>query len=345
MSNAASKLLNVRSGIKRKGFTLPELLVAGAMSAAFFTAAALVYQSITYNQRHHQSVVSVTVNYTGGLNKALNNFYPSLADGQTELQIYSAPSYGRAAAAGNVYDRFWEDIEKSSAVFCHIRHGQLNTIRPSAVDYPTGTIGTHIDTPTEFLERILKPAFNTTPANAATIYSSFRNAAPLPTGSDPVHAGGTVYIIQPDNSATQIGVRAIYEVDLIKTNSPNGVYASTRRYVKIGADPAKLSDYYDIYYPDAKILDFGPLFVVFEREGRLTVSEGSDGYGVPIDNYKVAQDHPFFLMWWPDPSLMLGKDGTELDSSTLPTTDRRTSYFRMTAKTGLMFAVPLFPAL
>lgn len=324
-------------------FTLPELLVAGVMSASFFTAAALVYQTITYNQKHHQSIVPITINHPSGLNNALNNFYPSLGTSQTTLNVYSAPSYGRAAAAGNVYDRFWEDVEKSSGVFCLIRHNQLNTIRPAVMDFPASVLGTSVDSHTAFQQSILEPAFTSSP-NAATIYGSFRNAAPLPTGTDPLHMGGTVYVTQPENSNVQIGIRATYEIDLIKTNSPEGVYASVRRYV-YDSTVAKLSDYYDIFYPDASILDFGPLFVAFERDSRLTVSEGNDGYGVPIDNYKIAKQ-PFFLMWWPDPSLALGKDGTELDTASLPVaTDRRKSYFRMTARTGLMFVVPVFPSI
>ena len=344
VSSSSNKSLSVAGN--SGGFTLPELLVAGAMSAAFFTSAALVYQSITHNQKHHQTVVSITIDHTGKLKSALNNFYPSLTKSQKKLQVYAAPSYGRAAASGNVYDRFWEDVEKSSAVFCHIRHGQLNTIRPSVIDFPSGTLGTDIDNPTEFLEKVLKPTFKGNRNNASTIYGSFRTAAPLPTGPDPLHAGGTVYVIQPINSATQIGVRATYEVDLIKTNSPEGVYASVRRYVNLGTNRAQLSDYYDVFYHEAEVADFGPLFVAFEREGRLTVSEGNDVYGVPIDSYKIAKNHPFFLMWWPDPALMLGKNGEDLDGASLPVaSDRRTSYFRMTAKSSLMFTVPLFPAL
>ncbi|NCF91140.1 MAG: prepilin-type N-terminal cleavage/methylation domain-containing protein, partial [Verrucomicrobiaceae bacterium] len=84
-----------------KGFTLPEVLVAGAMSAAFMTAAALSFQAVTYNQQRYQGLVSVTVNSGGGLAGAVGNFYPNLT-GQTILNVYGSPAYGRAAAAQNV---------------------------------------------------------------------------------------------------------------------------------------------------------------------------------------------------------------------------------------------------
>ena len=94
----------------RKGFTLPELLVAGAMSAAFMTAAALSFQAVTYNQQRYQGLVSVRVDPGGGLAGAVGNFYPNLT-GQTLLNVYGSPAYGRAAVAQNVYDHFLVEVE------------------------------------------------------------------------------------------------------------------------------------------------------------------------------------------------------------------------------------------
>lgn len=333
-----------RPSISRpRGFTLPELIVAGAMSAAFFTAAAMSYQAITYNRKHYQSLVTVTLDPAGDLSGAMGNFYPNLA-GETTINVFAAPSYGRAGAAQNVYDRFWEDMEKASAIFSLSRNGQLNTIRPESLTFPAGTTAAEIDSNSAFLLSVLVPAYpGSNPGSANAIYTDYRNVAPVPTGADPIHAGGTIYVLQPDDVVDQLGVRSIYELDLLKTTSPAGVYASVRRYVTLAGD-TQLSDYYDVFYSEAKVNDFGPLFVAFEKSSRLAYPETTeDAYGVPIDNYKVAPRVPFFLMWWPDPAFMLGKDGADLDGVTIPAEDVRTAYYTMGAKSGLMGVVPFFP--
>ncbi len=311
------------------------------MAASFFTAAALSYQAITYNRKHYQSLVSVTINPGGDLSGTMGNFYPNLA-GETVINVFSAPSYGRAAASQTVYDRFWEDLEKASAVFCLNRNGRLNTIRPLSITFPTGVVAMDIDSNSSFLQNVLIPAY---PGTAASIYTDYRNVSPVPSGSDPTHAGGSIFVLQPYDVADQLGVRAVYEVDLLKVAGPNGVYASVRRYVSVGGS-AQLSDYYDVFYSEARVSDFGPLFVAFEKSSRLAFPEtADDAYGVDLDSYKVSPRAPFFLMWWPDPAFNLGKDGKDLDGVTLSAGDVRSAYYTMGAKTGLMGAVPFFPAL
>lgn len=314
--------------------------MAGAMSAAFMAAAALSYQAVTYNRKHYQSLVPVTINPGGDLSGTMGNFYPNLA-GQTLINAFSSPSYGRAAAAQTVYDRFWDDMEKASGIFALSRNGRLNTIRPSAVTFPAGATAMDIDSHSAFLQSVLVPTF---PGTAASIYTDYRNVSPIPSGEDPLHMGGSIFVIQPYDVADQLGVRAIYELDLLRTTSPNGVYASVRRYVNVDGGP-QLSDYYDIFYPDAKVIDFGPLFVAFEKDSRRALPESAtDGYSVAIDSYKVSPRVPFFFMWWPDPAFSLGKDGSDLNGVTLSAGDVRTSYFTMGAKTGFMGVVPMYPS-
>lgn len=338
-----------------KGFTLIELLVAGAMSAAFMTVAALSFQAVTYNQKRYQGLVSVTVNPGGELSGAVGNFYPNNLTGRTLLEVYGAPTYGRAAAAQNVYDRFWEDVEKASAVFCLSRNGRLNVagtppgnlMRTKQLPFPAGLSFIDVDSHSAFLQDILIP-YNSA---AATIYTDYRNVSPVPAGGDPLHLGGSVYILQPYDIAGQLGVRAVYEIDLIKVSSPVGVYASVRRYVKNPEVGKDLSDYYDVFYEDAKVTDFGPLFVAFEKSSRLALPESGvadrDTYGVHADSYKVGPRAPFTFMWWPDPAMMLGKDGAELvaPAAGLAAGDVRTAYYQMGARTSLMSVVPLFPSL
>ena len=335
-----------------KGFTLAELLVAGALSAAFMTAAALSFQAVTYNQQRYQGLVSVRVDPGGGLAGAVGNFYPNLT-GQTMLNVYGSPTYGRAAAAQNVYDRFWEDVEKASAVFCLSRNGQLNVagtppgnlMRPKELPFPSGLSFIDVDSHSAFLQDVLIP-YNSA---ATTIYTDYRNVSPVPLAADPDHMGGSVYVIQPYDIEGELGVRAIYEIDLLKTSSPVGVYASVRRYVKNTITGMDLSDYYDVFYEDAKVSDFGPFFVSFEKSGRLAHPETSaadtDAYGVIADSYKIGPRAPFTFMWWPDPALMLGKDGGELSAASLSSGDVRAAYYEMGAKTSLMSVVPIFPSL
>lgn len=325
---------------RSSGFTIVELLVAGAMSAAFFTAAALTFKAFAYNRDHYHALVPVTVNPTGDLDGMMGNFYWNL-DGQTSINAYGAPAYGRAAAAHTLYDRFWEDVEKSSAVFCLSRNGKLNTIREDSVTFPAGAVASEIDTNTAFLFDVLIPSYS----SAADIYTDYRNVSPVPSGSDPLHQGGTIFVLQPYNVADQLGIRATYELDLLRVSNPSGVYASVRRYVMNPDNSNRdLSDFYDVFYEDAKVSDFGPFFVAFEKSGRLVYPETStDSHGVAIDSYKVAPRAPFFMMFWPDPAFMLGKDGHDLDGTALSTGDVRTSYFKLGAKTGLMGVVPFFP--
>ena len=274
-----------------RGFTLPELLVAGALSAAFFTAAAMSFQAITYNQKRYAGLAAVTITPTGDLSGAVGNFYPNLAGppAQTVLNVYGAPSYGRAASAQNLYDRFWEDMEKASAAFCLSRNGKLNkagtatnTLRPTQMAFPSGLSFTDVDTSSAFLNLVLDSHEN----DATNIYTAFRNVAPVPAIADAMHAGGTVYIIQPYDVSDQIGVRAIYEIDLLKVSSPIGVYASVRRYVG-----NQLSDYYDVFYEDAKVGDFGPLFVAFEKDSRrILVESGTDSYALQPTAIKLAPE-------------------------------------------------------
>ena len=330
-----------------RGFTLAQLLVAGAMCAAFFSAAAVSFQAITYNQNRYQGLVPITINPAGDLAAMATNFGFASA----QVNTFGAPSYGRAASAQGVYDRFWEDMEKSSAVFCLSRNGKLNyagsmtnnLMRPKQIIFPSNLSFTDVDSHSAFLTKVLVP-YN---ATAASIYTDFRNVSPVPTSASPVHMGGTVFMIQPYDVAGEVGVRAIYEIDLLHIADPAGVYASVRRYVKNEVDLGKdLSDYYDVFYEDAQVTDFGPLFVAFEKSSRLALPETStDGYSVQIDDYKVGPTAPFFFMWWPDPAFMLGKDGRDLDSVSLPTGDVRSSYFKMGAKTSLMSVVPVFPSL
>lgn len=296
---------------KRSGFTLPELLVAGVLAASFFTAAAMIYQNITSNRDHVHSYQEVVFPSTN----LLNNYYGLVQD---RIFAYGAPSYGRAAMAEGLRDRFWEDVERASGVFCLARSTQENEIHPTDVIVPLTSNAAEIDTHEAFLQLLID-----TDANAALTFSSFRNLSTARSGS--------VFIVQPDLAEDRIGVRAIYDIDLVVPSSPPGVYASVRRYVG-----TTLTNYYDTFYPDVSPESFGPLFAVFEKRSRLNYPELS------ADKFKAAKDAPFFFMWWPDPALPAWG---EISGFTVPDDDPRSGYVHMSVRTGLFFTVPVYPAL
>ena len=199
--------------------------------------------------------------------------------------------------------------------------------------FPVGTLASEIDSQSAFLQTIIG-----TPG--ASIYTDFRNVSPVPSGSDPGHLGGSIYMLQPHDVADQLGVRAIYEIDLLEITETPGVFASVRRYVGAARTVS-----YHVFYSEASVSDFGPLFVVFEKSSRLAYPETSlDAYGVTLDSYKVGPRGPFFMMWWPDPAFILGKDGVNA-AATVPTGDVKSAYHTMGAKTGMMGVVPFFPPL
>lgn len=296
---------------KCSGFTLPELLVAGVLAASFFTAAALIYQNITANRNHVHSYQEVVFPSTN----LLDNYYGLV---QNRIFAYGAPSYGRAAMAEGLRDRFWEDVERASGVFCLSRVSQENDIHPTEVVLPLSTRGTDIDTHGAFLELLID-----SDPSAALTFTAFRNLCTTPSGS--------VFIVQPSLVEDRLSIRAIYDIDLVEPSSPSGVYASVRRYVG-----GTLTNYYDTFFADVSAASFGPLFTVFEKESRLNYPETS------ADKFKVAKDMPFFFMWWPDPALPAWN---ETAGFTLSDSDPRSGYLDMGVRTGLFFTVPVYPAM
>ena len=318
---------------RQSGFTLVEVVVASALSTIFFTSAALVYRSISYHQKRLLTTVEIDIPSVPDTLSVdtLKNFFPITyaSGGRTDIVTYVAPSYGRAGMASQMYDRFWEDIESASAAFSLARYNALNGIRPTSI--PLGSIDSphELDTPLKFRDLLA-----TVDSLALSIYKPQRNQGYFPptiTGGealDPKHLGATVYVMQPHPDPTALGVKSIYEIDLVRTSSPEGVYAAVRRYVG-----SVISDQYDVFYENAKITQFGPIFINFEKSTRLNLPETN------ADPYKKAKDHPFFFMWWPDPALML-KSNPES-----PAGDAMNAYLQMGSRTAFMFTVPMFPPL
>ena len=86
---------------------------------------------------------------------------------------------------------------------------------------------------------------------------------------------------------------ATYEVDFLPTSSPDGTYASVRRY---GTNAAVPTDYYHVFYSGDANTDnpFRPLGVFFERSAPAVGNPSAD-------LFRVAPNAAFSFVSWPDP--------------------------------------------
>jgi hypothetical protein len=302
------------------------MLVATAIAAVIFGAAALAFSTVTRGQRQYTQTANVRLP-----NGALSNFFNVSG---TNTAAYIAPNLGSVARAESLREKFIADTSQAVAVYCLYRaNNTWNTIRPSTIDSPA--YGVTLDTPEAFRAYLAAEI----PASA-TVFTSYRNVGTTPNIS--------IFILGYSATAATIPVLAVYDMDLVQATNPNGTgavigtYASVRRYVS-GA----LTAYYDIVYPTApagQTESWTPPVVAFERRSRLAVAEGAT-----IDRFKIAAEQPFYFIFWPDPaedSLVLPLNATP--SSTLngsyATNDARRAYNHMAGRTSFMFTIPMFPS-
>lgn len=307
------RLRTVKAG-GQGGFTLTEILVAASISALVFSAASLLFQSIGANGKRLSTIVTVPIGSV-----AAGNFYGLTA---SEINVYSAPNYGRGAFAEEMRELFWEDVGTATAVHCLARDA-LNTVRPLTIPFPPSPNPARLDTPEAFRQHFVSEF----PA-AATIFIPYRVV--------PASNNGTVFILGPSASETEIDVISIFEIDFVVTGDPLGTYASVRRYVD-----GDLTNYYDAFFPQGSGTLFRPLFVAFERRNRLAYTEVPPGVPSWPDRFKRAKEMPFYFLWWPDPA------DASLESPALATyapSDPRFDYGHMAGRTTYMFTVPMFPS-
>lgn len=293
------------------GFSLVELLVALAVGAAVLVAGVMIFQNFTLGSSSTGTYLEVTLGQA-----AVQNFYGL---DRTAIDVWVAPNYGRRVQADLLRDRFWEDVERANAVFCLGREaGVLNATHPETIALPAGFQGQLIDLPEAFRQLL-----GTSIPTSAGTFSAYRGASQAPNAS--------IFVLEPADAASQLAVRAVYDIDQIATSSPAGTYVSVRRY-----QGSVLTDFYDVFYPTGAGQAFRPLVVAFERSARLAQSEGA-----AIDRLKVAAGRPFYFVWWPDPAV------TQLEGAagSFDAADPRASYPNMGGRTSLFFAVPMFPAL
>jgi type II secretory pathway pseudopilin PulG len=319
------------------GFSLLELLIVASLCAVVFTSGALAYRAVAQNQRRSTTFQEVALTST-----AASNFFPGTTN--TTIDSYTAPSFGRAALAQQMRNLFHEDVESASAVFPLARYanapptagtpqpatGLLNTIRERVI-----TIGSRqpaaYDTPAAFLSLLAELPGTTARANVFQNYRGTPADSVTIAGTPRYITNGSIFILQPSGSPTEIWIRAVYEIDYVsfldRATRPC-VYASVRRYVS-----EVLTHYYDVVFRESSLQDVGIPFVHFERGLRTNVVEAA------VTPFKAAGNHPFYLVWWPDPAAYRLR-GTTVGSYTGL---RQANYAKHEGQTSLSFVVPQFP--
>ncbi len=302
-----------------RGWTFVELLVAVALSAVMMGAAAIVLAAITANSKRLTTIVNVDI---GSATKSA--FYGQ--SGST-VQVYSAPNYGRSAQAANFRELLNEDAVGASFVHCLPRQ-LANQFHPEFLRFTAGDVGSTddppaLDTPEAFRQFLM----TVEPDSALTFTTAIRN---IP---DPSTLNTSIFIVSPSTDPGYLRVKAIYEIDYVKTTNPVGTYASARRY-KNGV----LTHYYDVFYPDGIGSLPIPSFVAFEHTSRKAVWEG-----VAIDRFKIAEKSPFYFLWLPDPAI--NPHAIPNAAITAPASSPRAAYERVGARSSVTLVLPMFPQL
>lgn len=309
------------------GFTSVEMLMASAIAAVVVGIAALTAYAVSAAPRQYAQVVAVTLP-----NGAIANFYPGQTG--TSMGTVVMPNFDAIARAEALREMFNADIAQSVAVFCLARNtGNYNTIRPGSI--PSAPAGTVLDTPDAF-----RAYLGTLYTAAPTTFVSFRNYP----SSAPCFS---IFMLGYSNNRAAMPLIALYDFDIVSAKDPNnplttlGNYVALRRYVN-----GSLTSYFDgIYRLSGDGTDsWFPPIVSFERQNRKAVVEGATS----IDRFKIAEEKPFYLVFWPDPArdslrLPTGNATSNLNPS-FAAGDPRKAYNHMAGRTSFMFAVPMFPS-
>lgn len=297
-------------------FTFVEMLVAMSLSAMFIGTAALAMHAVSQNSKHYSTISTIPI---GEATK--QNFY-GLAG--SSIKVPSAPNLGRLPLVMEMREAFQEDLDRSESVYCLAR-SEVNTIRPQQISYPDADDASNLpnlDTPEAFRQLLA-----TAEPTSASLFQAYRNVPPESASNT------SIFLIAPTDQPDSLKVHAVYDIDYVPSASPEGVYAAVRRYKN-----GNLTHYYDVFFRKGDHSPLRPTFAAFETRSRLSVDEGD-----AIDRFKVAHRGPFYLIWWPDPSL----NPFDQPDATLPagTDDPRAAYGLNAGKTGFVLVAPMFPSL
>jgi hypothetical protein len=143
----------------------------------------------------------------------------------------------------------------------------------------------------------------------------------------------TIMLLQPSGSATELQVLSVYDVDVIPVTGL-GNYVAVRRYAG-----GELSAYYDVLYPPGNGDSFLPMAVYFYRRGLASYESNPD-----VSKYMLAEEQPFYLIWWPDPSSRTLEAPASPPAPSAPSGSAVWDYYKMGGRTRFMFTVPAFPS-
>ncbi|MEM6910380.1 MAG: prepilin-type N-terminal cleavage/methylation domain-containing protein [Verrucomicrobiota bacterium] len=305
------------------GFTLVELLVALVTAAAFFTAAALIFQSVSQGQHRLTSFGEITIGQVFE-----TNFYGNeTADGV--INAYWAPNYGRSALVEQLRDQLHLDLQSASGVYGLTRSG-VNSLRPQSVSLGSVLSPAQIATPNAFRDLLAIDD-----SSAYTIFGTF-DGFPGTKNQQGENQNATFFLTTPGDSMGAVDLLAVYEIDLVEAATPVGLYASVRRYAYDDADVEQLTHYYDIFYEGATRDDMGPIFVHIENENR------DNGLAAEETNrFRQAKGASYYIIWFPDPVIPV----TDVIVPSTSSNDPNSSYAAQGVRTAHMQVVPMFPML
>ena len=300
----------------KRGFTFVEMLVAISLSAIFLGTGALAMYAVSQNAKHFSTVVTVTIGES-----LKSNFYGISGD---TIRTPACPNLGRIPLAQEMRDRFLEDVAMSEGIYCLAR-SEANPIWPDTLawPYPAGSP----DRPTLDTNEAFRKFLASAEPSTAGVFLPARN---LPPKSAP---NTSIFLLGPSNLADALSIQAIYEIDYVPSTLPEGTYASVRRYKS-----NSLTHYYDVFYQSGTEGNLLPSFVAFESENRKFLAEGD-----AVDRFKLAPRGPFFLIWWPDPTV--NPFTTPSLSLSAGPTEPLAAYGHLAGKTAFAMAVPMFPTL
>lgn len=291
------------------GFTFVEIIIAVAIGAAVITTGVLSYQAITasgtrWGMRGDVQLPPGTISNLYGLT---GNYVSSSF----------APNFSMAAQAESMRERLQDDLASASAVYCLGRNGR-STFRPSSIAMGSGVDARLLSTPAMFQSYLA--ALDSSSVSGFTSYQGASTAT-----------NASLFLLKASDDTSAVYVSAIYEVDMIPSTNPVGIYASVRRY-----EGATCTDFYHIFY-EGETNTFQPLMVYFERDATGLTGD------VAIDRYKQAANRPFYFMWWPDPAAPRLASLPLAES--LTTSQPRAGYINMANRTSFFFVLPAFPPL
>lgn len=300
----------------RAGMTFVEVLVASAIAAAVIVVAVIGFGTIASLP---QKAGRIDVSLPGGVHAAL------YGEESTYITVSPNPSYYEGVQAAEMRARLHEDVAAASAVFCLGRNGS-GGVRPSSLPVPAGTDFRTNSSPQAFRNFLVASV-----PNAGTIF---------PSGQRGVlnHTNATLFVLSGlENTTTgtnSLFVISTYEMDVLEVTDPPGLFVTVRRF----STAARPTHYFHLFYPEgtATASDFTPWATFFERSA--LPAEGNS----TVDLYKVAPNHPFTFLWWPDP---LVEAPGRLPSSTAGTGTTREGYIDAAGRTSLFFVLPAFPPL